>query len=145
MGAPNLADAAIGRGLRYAARARGGTEMPTVLLVDDSPVARRVLSQRLRAEGFDVREESTAAGARAVPTVSIGCAVVDLELPDGDGCDLADAMLRQRPTLPLAFYTAGASPALVERARAHGPVFKKPDLEALLTWVKRACQPPPTK
>ena len=34
--------------------------MPTVLLVDDSPVVRRVLTQRLVAEGFDVRAEPSA-------------------------------------------------------------------------------------
>jgi len=119
--------------------------MPTVLLVDDSPLARRVIARRLLAEGFQVREEPTAAAARAVDAMSLACAVVDLELPDGDGTDLAAALLTRRPSLPLAFFTAGASAALVERARAHGPVFTKPQLEPLVAWIKRAAQPPPTK
>ena len=73
---------------------------------------------------------------------------VDLELADGDGTDLADALLARRTTLPLAFFTTGASPALVQSARACGPVFVKPDVEPLLAWVKRTLrpsQPPPTQ
>jgi CheY-like chemotaxis protein len=122
--------------------------MRTVLLVDDSPVALRVLARRLVAEGFDVREESTAAAARGHDPAALACAIVDLELPDGDGTDLAAALLAKHPSLPVAFFTAGAPPSLVERARAHGPVFTKPDAEAIVAWVKRTArpsQPPPTK
>jgi CheY-like chemotaxis protein len=119
--------------------------MRTILLVDDSPVARRVVARRLVAEGFRVREEATAAAARGVELASLACAVIDLDLPDGDGTELAAALLGARPSLPLAFFTAGASAALVERARAHGPVFTKPQLEPLVAWIKRAVQPPPTK
>jgi hypothetical protein len=53
--------------------------------------------------------------------------------------------LRQRPSLPVAFYTAGASAAVMAQARAHGPVFAKPDLESLIAWTRTAGQPPPTK
>jgi CheY-like chemotaxis protein len=119
--------------------------MPTVLLVDDSPVVRRVLTQRLRAEGFDVVAEGTAAGARAVDLATLACAIIDIELPDGSGSDLADELLRQRASLPVAFYTAGASAAVMAQARAHGPVFAKPDVESLIAWTRTAGQPPPTK
>jgi CheY-like chemotaxis protein len=73
------------------------------------------------------------------------CAVVDLELGDGDGSDVAAALVRKRPALPVAFYTADATPKQLELASAQGPVFQKPDLEALVAWVRRAAQPPPTK
>jgi two-component system response regulator RegA len=68
-----------------------------VLLVDDSAVARRVLARRLEAEGFLVSEASSVATARKVDFASLGCAVVDLELADGDGTDLARALLERRP------------------------------------------------
>jgi DNA-binding response OmpR family regulator len=119
--------------------------MRTVLLVDDSPVARRVLARRLAAEGFDVREESLAAAAYAADTSVLSCAIIDLELNDGNGSDLAAALLGRRASLPVAFFTAGATTSLLERARTHGPVFNKPDVDAIVAWAKRADQPPPTK
>jgi DNA-binding response OmpR family regulator len=119
--------------------------MRTVLLVDDSAVARRAVARRLKAEGFEVREESSAAGARRADTSRITCAIIDLELVDGDGSDVAAALLGKRASLPVAFFTAGAPPSLLERARAHGPIFNKPDVDAIVAWTKRTVQPPPTK
>jgi len=122
--------------------------MWTVLLVDDSAVARRVLARRLEAEGFRVNEASSMAAARKVDLASLGSAIIDLELPDGDGTDLARVLLERRPTLPVAFFTMGSAPSLVEGARARGPVFLKPDMSPVVAWVKRTTrpsQPPPTK
>ncbi len=122
--------------------------MPTVLLVDDSPVARRALGARLSSQGFEVREAASAQAARALDLGSITCAVLDLQLADGDGTDLATSLLSRRPGLPLAFFTAGGIPSLVESARCRGPVFLKPDLAPLLSWIGRLVrpsQPPPTK
>jgi CheY-like chemotaxis protein len=111
--------------------------MPTVLLVDDSPVARRAVARRLEAEGFDVREESSATCAHHADAGALSCAIIDLELADGDGSQLAAALRGKRASLPVAFFTAGAPPPLLERARAHGPVFKKPDVDAIVAWAKR--------
>jgi CheY-like chemotaxis protein len=122
--------------------------MRTVLLVDDSAVARRVLSRRLEAEGFQVAEAASMGAARKVDFASLGCAIIDLELPDGDGTDLARALVEKRPALPVAFFTMGTAPSLVEGARARGPVFFKPDMSPVVAWVKRTTrpsQPPPTK
>jgi DNA-binding NarL/FixJ family response regulator len=119
--------------------------MPTVLLVDDSPLVLRVLTERLVADGFDVRAEPTAAAARAVDLSALACAIIDIELPDGDGADLAGELLGRRPSLPVSFFTSGASDAVMTHARRHGPVFKKPDVEPLMAWIGRASQPPPTK
>ncbi len=119
--------------------------MRTVLLVDDSPVVRRAVARRLETEGFRVHEESSIAAARRVDVSGLACAIIDLELIDGAGSDLAAALLGKREALPIAFFTAGAPPSLLERARAQGPVFPKPDVEAIISWAKQAGQPPPTK
>ena len=122
--------------------------MRTVLLVDDSAVARRVLARRLEADGYQVTEAATVAAARKVDPNSIACAILDLELPDGDGTDLARALVERRPALPIAFFTMGTAPSLVEGARARAPVFIKPDLNPIALWVRRTMspsQPPPTK
>ncbi len=117
----------------------------TVLLVDDSPLARRVLARRLAAEGFSVREAPSAAAAREADGATLACAVLDLELADGDGAELAGALLARRASLPIAFFTAGAEPGVLDRARSRGPVFDKPDVAAVVAWAKRVAQPPPTK
>ncbi len=122
--------------------------MRPVLLVDDSPVARRVLTQRLVAEGFEVCEAPSLAIARKMEVSLLACAIIDLELADGDGTDLAKIFAEKRPSLPIAFFTMGTAPSLVEGARGRGAVFLKPDLNPLVAWVKRAMrpsQPPPTK
>ena len=118
--------------------------MATVLIVDDSPVARHVLGARLRAEGLRVREAGSAASAEGIGSIeSLLCAVLDVELGDGDGIALAATLRARRATLPIAYFT-GADGALRGRAAAHGPVFSKDDLGALVAWVV-ALQPPPTK
>ena len=123
--------------------------MPIILLVDDSPVALRALAQRLTSEGFEVREALSAAAARNLDGSALGrlqCAILDLQLADGDGTDLAAALMGRRPSLPVAFFSAGATPSLVECARGRGPVFLKPDVAPVIQWVKRtlrSSQPPP--
>jgi CheY-like chemotaxis protein len=119
--------------------------MRKVLLVDDSPVARHVLARRLAAEGFEVREESAATDAGFAGDGAFACAIIDLELADGDGDSFAAALLRKHASLPIAFFTAGAPAAVRQRARRLGPVFDKPDIEAIVAWTKQAAQPPPTK
>jgi DNA-binding response OmpR family regulator len=120
--------------------------MTIVLVVDDSPVALRALCRRLAAEGFIVREEATAAGARACDPSDLGCAVLDLELADGDGASVALDLRARHRGLPIAFFTAGTERSLIERARALGAVFAKPDVESVVAWAKGvAAQPPPTK
>lgn len=123
--------------------------MRTVLVVDDSPVALRALARRLEAEGLDVVEAASVAAAGSVDVAALTCAVVDLQLDDGDGPDLAASLVARRPDLRVAFFTSAAEAALVERAWAHGPVFVKPDLDGIVAWAMRAAiatrQPPPTK
>jgi CheY-like chemotaxis protein len=117
----------------------------TVLLVDDSPVVRRVLAQRLVAEGFAVRAEPSADAAQSVDPTTLACAVIDIDLPDGSGSEVAASLRRQHPGLPVAFFSAGASAEAIEDARAHGPVFAKPDVDVVMAWMTAALQPPPTK
>jgi CheY-like chemotaxis protein len=124
--------------------------MRTVLLVDDSPVARRLVARRLHAEGFELEEASSLEGARRLGAQTMDTllgAVLDLELDDGTGVELASWLRAERPSLPIAFFTAADSPQLVERARALGPVFAKVDAEPLVSWVRglASAHPPPTK
>ncbi|HEY6459265.1 MAG TPA: response regulator [Polyangiaceae bacterium] len=131
--------------------------MPTVLLVDDSPVVRHALSRRLADQGFDVRTESTAAGAAGADLAGVTCAIVDVELPDGSGVDLAANLHARAPLLPIALYTATESSDLATSPESPWQVFRKPALDPVVAWAKAraaaappaappaAPQPPPTK
>jgi CheY-like chemotaxis protein len=110
--------------------------MPSVLLVDDSAVVRRAVARRLEAEGCQVREAASVAEAKVVAARPIDCAIVDVELPDGNGASLAVELRALNPALPIAFYTAGTAPELVDESRRHGPVFAKPELEPLMAWLR---------
>jgi len=64
------------------------------------------------------------------------CALIDLELGDEDGALVAARLRKESPTLPIAFFSAGASNERLERARAIGPVFKKPSqLDQAVAWL----------
>ena len=71
-------------------------------------------------------EARSAAEARAVDPATLSCALLDLDLGDGNGVDVAVALREKRPDLPLAFFTAGASADVMARATTLAQVFAKP-------------------
>ncbi len=108
-----------------------------VLIADDSATARVVLARRVRAAGFEVVEHDSYATASAVDGATISCALLDYDLGDGSGVDVAVRLRATRDSLPIAFFTSSKSEAS-ERARTYGPVFAKPDeLDAAIDWIER--------
>jgi CheY-like chemotaxis protein len=120
---------------------------PSVLLVADDPVCRRLLEGALGAEGFSVR--SLAAPwltADALAASLPDLALVDLELPGGDGLDLVRALARRSVAVIalssraaeeeiLGAYSAGAVDCVVKpfresdllaRCRVHLGLFRRP-------------------
>jgi CheY-like chemotaxis protein len=111
--------------------------MRKVLVVDDSALARRALSKALGAAGLAVHEESSVAAGASVDLGEMACAVLDLELEDGDGTEIATKLRASDPKFPIAFFSAGATPDVVEKARALGPVFSKSDgLPDAVAWAR---------
>jgi CheY-like chemotaxis protein len=109
-----------------------------VLVVDDSPVARLAVARRLRSEGFEVIEQASAATPKAAVIARAACALLDLDLGDSDGRDLARSLVAQRAELPIAFFSSSASHELLDSARKLGPVFAKPgELEGAVAWVRK--------
>jgi two-component system response regulator RegA len=108
-----------------------------VLIADDDAVARAVLDRRLKAEGIAALVLASAAEGRGVDPAPLACALLDLELGDGSGADVANALRTVRPELPVAFFTSGASAPELARAGAIGPVFTKPaELDRAIAWVR---------
>jgi CheY-like chemotaxis protein len=109
-----------------------------ILVADDSAVARLALTRKLRAAGLEVIERASAAEAKRVTSDEIACALLDLDLGDGEGTDVADALRGGEGDLPIAFFTASSSDDAIERALERGPVFRKPEeLESAVHWVLR--------
>ncbi len=109
-----------------------------VLIADDSAVARISVARRVRAAGIDVLERDSAASASTVDPSTIACALLDLDLGDGEGTDVAVSLRRAKESLPIAFFTSTREGDAVERAAAMGPVFAKPeDLDAAIAWVQK--------
>jgi CheY-like chemotaxis protein len=111
-----------------------------ILVADDSPVARAAVSRRLRGSGREVVEADSAHAASGIDGTTLGCALLDLDLGDGWGPDVADALRTAHAGLPVAFFTSAADEtAALVRARTLGPVFSKPsDLERAVAWVLAA-------
>lgn len=63
--------------------------LPLVLVCDDTPAKRYVISSWLRRSGYRIVETDTAAEARRIlAEQSIDLAVLDVHLPDGSGLDI---------------------------------------------------------
>lgn len=81
--------------------------VPTILLVDDDEVLRQVLRRVLTRDGYTVTEAGSVAQAleraREQPPA---LALLDLQLPDGDGVELARKLEEQIGRFPLILLTA---------------------------------------
>jgi two-component system chemotaxis sensor kinase CheA len=96
----------------------------TVLLVDDSPFFRDMLSPLIKAAGYQVVSVGSAeqALAAAKSETRIDLVITDIEMPDMDGFELASA-LRANPrtaATPIIALSAMVSADAIERGRAVG-------------------------
>jgi DNA-binding response OmpR family regulator len=106
--------------------------MSRVLVVEDHPPLATVVAIGMRRLGHDVVRVGSVERALAAEGVFDG-AVVDIELPDGNGIDLAAELLDSQRVRTVVFYTATRDPALKVAALRIGPVVDKMgNLEDLL-------------
>lgn len=108
-----------------------------VLLVEDDAVIRQGLSQALAAEGLVVRAASSVREALALlEEGTVALAVLDMQLPDGDGTEVARALAG----VPVIFLTVVDDEDRIVDAFAEGAVdyVTKPfRLRELMARVKR--------
>jgi DNA-binding NtrC family response regulator len=84
-----------------------------VLLVDDEPNLRKVLSALLIQQGFAVHVENDGEAAltrvRSAPADTFDVVISDLRMPNMNGMELLRALSREEPSLPVIILTAHGS------------------------------------
>jgi len=112
--------------------------LPRLLVVEDDVTVARALSRTLARAGFSVATARSCGAARALPQ-SFDFAILDLDLPDGNGVDLARALMSGGKVPSVLFFTSCTDSALLARARCMGSVVMKPlGTSPILAWLAAA-------
>ena len=95
------------------------TDAPPVLLVDDDDTFRGLLVRELQHRGYEViGADSVSATMRRVGERAYDVAVVDMNLPDGDGLDLVLQLRQLHPQMEVIVLTGhGSIDSAVEAMR----------------------------
>src|SRR4051794_19763253 len=115
-----------------------------VLVVDDDPDVREIMTEVLSCEGYDVSSADSALQAlTCLSKAPQPCILLlDVMMPGMTGLDLAERLLEDRglASIPVCFVTAApASVRQHQRAVSTWSVLPKPvDLKQLLTVIKQA-------
>jgi CheY-like chemotaxis protein len=121
------------------AAARQAPERPRVLVIDDEPLLRRLLSHLLTRAGFQVTEAVGGAdGIRQLREAPVDLVLTDLRMPDCSGWEVARAARQFSPSLPVVLVTGSseaerAAPEL--RAMVRAIIPKPVYAETLLPMV----------
>jgi len=95
--------------------------MSSVLVVDDSPIDRRLASALLTGAGFTARvAENGEQALRALATDRADLVVTDLLMPAMDGLALVEAIRERYPDVPVILMTADGSGDVAVRALQRG-------------------------
>jgi len=98
----------------------------TVMIVDDSKLARIVATKalsELQPEWSKVEAASAADALDIVENQQIDVALIDFNMSEKDGLELASELRVLRPNMPLAIITANVQDEIIARARAIGAGF----------------------
>ena len=79
---------------------------PTILVVDDEQLIRWSLTERLKAERYDVVEAATAADALVKSADGVDLVLLDYRLPDGDGLSVLKKIKERTPDTLVIMLTA---------------------------------------
>ncbi|NKE47758.1 response regulator [Roseomonas frigidaquae] len=98
----------------------------TVLIVDDSKLARIVVGKAIAAlqpEWVRIEASNADEAVAAVNAQSVNLAIIDFNMPGRDGLALAEELRARFPAMPLAVATANVQDEIVARARAANASF----------------------
>ena len=115
---------------------------PSVFIVDDDPVIRDALSLYISQNNIPVSAFSNGHDfLTACTKETIGCAIVDINMPGMSGIELQSAMFDLKIGLPIIFLTGyGDIPSSVKAIKAGAKNFltKPVNLDELLTSIRLA-------
>jgi CheY-like chemotaxis protein len=116
-----------------------------ILVVDDSKLARMAINKTLRSlhpDWISIEAASAEEALRSLEKTPPDIALLDYQMPERDGLDLAEALHRLKPSMPMAVVSANQQSALIDRARALGASFLPKPLseQALREFLEGAVQ-----
>lgn len=121
----------------------------TIYVVDDDQDVRDSLKVLLEFADYNVRVFESAVKFLAIDLQNVtGCLIVDIRMPDMDGLELQEELLKRKIDLPVIVITGHGDVPLAVRAMRAGAVdfLEKPFREeALLESIQRAFQHKPKK
>jgi DNA-binding response OmpR family regulator len=100
------------------------TEVSDLLLVEDDLLLARALQRSLIARGINTRHVASCARAAELRGPYV-VGVFDIDLPDGDGVELARVLKKCGVVKSVVFYTACSHPTRLAHAKELGTVFVK--------------------
>jgi len=112
-----------------------------ILVVDDDLDCREVVCRLLRGAGCQAR--AVASGRKALAEIAkpeIGLVVTDMHMPDGNGIQLIEQIVKTRPELEIIVFSGQATDSTRQRAHELGcrAVIDKPDSDELLRLARAA-------
>ena len=117
----------------------------TVLVVEDDALLRRLVGRYVELLGFAVVEAASGSDAltRFDRASAVVAALIDVALPGGmNGLDLAQALVRRAPSLPVVFISGRALPTqdAQEEPAPYRAFLEKPfTLDALARTLRQVC------
>lgn len=129
-----------------ASNSQKGSQVPAktakILVVDDDPSLRRLLSMRLKATGYEVVTAASAEEAVGkFASISPQLVITDLKMDGMDGMALFEYINHRNPSLPVVILTAhGTIPDAVDATQkgVFGYLTKPFDSDELLQLVRKA-------
>ena len=116
---------------------------PTILVVDDEPLIRWSLAERLKSEGYEVLEAETGAAALEQLPEGVDLVLLDYKLPDTDGVAVLRKIKEFDQDILVIMLTAFASVETAVEAMKLGAYHfaNKPfNLDEVVANVERALE-----
>lgn len=115
--------------------------MARFLVVEDFPPLASAIRLAIAREGHSVMQCHTAKATLALQS-AFEYAVLDIDLPDGNGVELAERLFEASHVKSVVFFTACRDPAVLERAARLGLlVDKAAGCERLMSALNHLTQP----
>jgi two-component system cell cycle sensor histidine kinase/response regulator CckA len=114
--------------------------MATILVVDDNPAIRTMLTVVLEGEGHRVVTAENGAEAFRILRSrknKVDLVVSDVMMPEIDGPTLATKLLKEQPTLPVLLISGGSEDLDLDSSKSFQFLAKPFDLTTFLNTVRR--------